>query len=123
MLARGIAGTLILLFPATALGAEAGDAARGERVFQRCYSCHSVDPNEAAKLQGPSLYRIMNWLTKLSRSRKGGLRALLPFFLIALEKNDPRGDQANRRDQQQKADRLGHAFYFLTEYVGKSSEQ
>jgi cytochrome c len=49
-------GSLILL---VALGAEAGDAARGERAFQRCYSCHSVDPNETAKLQGPSLYRIM----------------------------------------------------------------
>ena len=36
-----------------------GDAARGERAFQRCYSCHSVDPSETAKLQGPSLYRIV----------------------------------------------------------------
>jgi len=40
MLARRIAGSLILLFPAAALAAEAGDAARGERAFQRCYSCH-----------------------------------------------------------------------------------
>jgi cytochrome c len=59
MLAWRTAGRLILLFPAAALGAEAGDVARGERAFQRCYSCHSVDPNESAKLQGPSLYRIM----------------------------------------------------------------
>ena len=59
MFARHIAGSLILLFPAAALAAEAGDAGRGERAFQRCYSCHSVDPNETAKLQGPSLYRIM----------------------------------------------------------------
>ena len=36
-----------------------GDAARGERVFQRCYACHSVAPQEPAKLQGPSLYRIV----------------------------------------------------------------
>ena len=36
-----------------------GDSARGERVFQRCFACHSVDPNETAKLQGPSLYRIV----------------------------------------------------------------
>ena len=36
-----------------------GDAARGERAFQRCFACHSVDPNETAKLQGPSLYRII----------------------------------------------------------------
>jgi len=59
MFARHIAGSLILLFPAAALAAEAGDPGRGERAFQRCYSCHSVDPNETAKLQGPSLYRIM----------------------------------------------------------------
>jgi cytochrome c len=35
------------------------DAARGERVFQRCYSCHSVDPGETAKLQGPSLANLV----------------------------------------------------------------
>ena len=28
-------------------------------MFQRCYACHSVDPNERAKLQGPSLYRVI----------------------------------------------------------------
>lgn len=32
---------------------------RGERVFQRCYSCHSVDRNETAKLQGPNLFQIV----------------------------------------------------------------
>ena len=37
----------------------AGNSTRGERAFQRCFACHSVDPNETAKLQGPSLYRIM----------------------------------------------------------------
>lgn len=36
-----------------------GDAARGERVFQRCYSCHSVDPSDKAKLQGPNLFQII----------------------------------------------------------------
>jgi cytochrome c len=36
-----------------------GDAARGARVFQRCYSCHSVDPHETQILQGPSLYRVI----------------------------------------------------------------
>lgn len=36
-----------------------GDVVRGERAFQRCYSCHSVDANETAKLQGPSLFRII----------------------------------------------------------------
>jgi cytochrome c2 len=47
----------VLLVPAPALSN--GDAARGERVFQRCFACHSVDPNEKARLQGPSLYRIV----------------------------------------------------------------
>ena len=28
-------------------------------MFQRCFACHSVDPNEKARLQGPSLYRIV----------------------------------------------------------------
>ncbi len=36
-----------------------GDAQRGERAFQRCFSCHSVDPDEKARLQGPSLYRVL----------------------------------------------------------------
>jgi cytochrome c len=39
--------------------AEDGDAARGQRVFQYCYACHSVDPNEKAQLQGPTLYHII----------------------------------------------------------------
>ena len=32
-----------------------GNAARGQRAFQRCFACHSVDPDEPAKLQGPNL--------------------------------------------------------------------
>lgn len=54
---RALALTIALLGPA-AYAAE-GDAVRGERVFQRCYSCHSVDPYETAKLQGPSLFQIV----------------------------------------------------------------
>jgi cytochrome c len=50
---------LVLLLPIAATAAGPADAVRGERVFQRCYACHSVDPNEKVKLQGPSLYRIM----------------------------------------------------------------
>jgi cytochrome c len=50
---------LLSLLPSTALALD-GDAARGERVFQRCYACHSVDPGEKAKLQGPSLFAILD---------------------------------------------------------------
>jgi cytochrome c len=53
------AAVVASLAPApAALGAE-GDAARGERAFQRCYACHSVDGNESAKLQGPNLAGVV----------------------------------------------------------------
>jgi cytochrome c len=35
-----------------------GDPGRGERVFQYCYSCHSVEPGET-NLQGPNLRGII----------------------------------------------------------------
>ena len=53
-----VPGAMLLLL-CLAESAEPGDAARGERAFQRCYACHSVDPHEATRLQGPSLYRII----------------------------------------------------------------
>ena len=45
--------------PGAAGHAEDGNAARGQRAFQRCFACHSVDPDEPAKLQGPNLSRII----------------------------------------------------------------
>lgn len=47
---------LAALLPAAA--AAAGDPLRGERVFQRCYACHSVDPSEVG-LPGPNLHGIV----------------------------------------------------------------
>ncbi|HEX6014581.1 MAG TPA: c-type cytochrome [Geminicoccaceae bacterium] len=35
-----------------------GDPARGERAFQRCYACHSVDPSETG-LEGPNLHGVV----------------------------------------------------------------
>ena len=55
-----IAGTLFLFIAIDRAAAQDGDAARGERVFQFCFSCHSVDPNEQTQLEGPNLYRILN---------------------------------------------------------------
>jgi cytochrome c len=37
----------------------AGDPGRGERVFQYCYSCHSVERTETQRLQGPNLAGIV----------------------------------------------------------------
>jgi len=38
--------------------ADGGDPVRGETVFQYCYSCHSVQPDEI-NLQGPNLHGIV----------------------------------------------------------------
>lgn len=43
---------------AAALPASAGDPARGERVFQRCYACHSIEPAETG-LPGPNLHGVV----------------------------------------------------------------
>jgi cytochrome c len=56
---RWSAAVVAALVATSASKAADGDATRGERVFQYCFSCHSVDPNEKAQLQGPSLYRIV----------------------------------------------------------------
>ena len=50
---RSLACAALLLSASGPARAE-GDAAQGGRVFQRCYSCHSVNPEER-NLQGPNL--------------------------------------------------------------------
>jgi cytochrome c len=54
-----IASAAVVMSWGRAASPSAGDAVRGERAFQRCYSCHSVTPNEAADLQGPDLYQVV----------------------------------------------------------------
>lgn len=64
------------------LAASAPSAAEGARVFQRCFSCHSVDPAEG-HVQGPNLAGIVgrsagtrpgySYSPALRRARAGGL--------------------------------------------------
>jgi cytochrome c len=54
-LAAALAIAALLVAPAAA----DGDARRGERVFQYCYSCHTVDAADTQALQGPSLVGIV----------------------------------------------------------------
>lgn len=49
----------LLLASATSEAIAEDDAKRGERVFQRCYACHSVVPGEVEGLQGPNLRGIV----------------------------------------------------------------
>ena len=53
-----IAGAFVLAALQAPPAAAEGDRARGERVFQRCYACHSVDPSEAG-LEGPNLHGVV----------------------------------------------------------------
>lgn len=62
MKAAAAAGLLLLL----ATVAAQADAVRGERVFQRCYSCHEVE-DDAPKLPGPHLKGVVG--------RRAGARA------------------------------------------------
>lgn len=57
---RRIVGALILGFAPLAAdpGNAWGDPVRGERVFQRCYACHSVVEGET-NLQGPNLRGVI----------------------------------------------------------------
>jgi len=52
------AGALLLGISVFGARADGGDPVRGEKVFQYCYSCHSVQPGEA-NLQGPNLHGIV----------------------------------------------------------------
>lgn len=52
-----ISGAAMILLSG-ARATEPGDATRGQRAFQRCYACHSVEPDEG-HLQGPNLFRIL----------------------------------------------------------------
>ena len=56
---RLLAAALGMLLVSAAGSAQEGDAVRGERAFQRCFACHSVDPDEPAKLEGPNLANIL----------------------------------------------------------------
>ena len=51
---RAAAGGLVLLTLLPAARPAAGDPVRGERVFQRCYACHSVTASDE-RLSGPNL--------------------------------------------------------------------
>jgi cytochrome c2 len=54
------AGLAVAAFALAAAAAArpAGDVRRGERAFQKCYSCHSVQPGEDG-LSGPNLRGIV----------------------------------------------------------------
>jgi len=100
-----------------------GDATRGERIFQYCFSCHSVDPNERTQLEGPSLYRIVgrptaslpgfNYSDAMKKRGRDGLKWDAPTLNAYIA--DPqavvpgtRMSAAPLRDEQQRADLIAY---------------
>jgi cytochrome c len=73
-----VALTLILVSTSTARA----DPVRGERVFQRCYACHSVVAGED-KLPGPNLRRVLG--------RRAGTLAGFAFSPAMIEAGAVRG--------------------------------
>lgn len=73
---------VLVLMSVASARAQDGDARRGEAVFQRCYSCHAVDPAEGG-LQGPNLHGVVGraagafggfeYSEALKAARTGGL--------------------------------------------------
>ena len=53
-----MAGAALVTILHTGAAAFAGDPARGEVVFQKCYACHSVAPDETG-LPGPNLAGVV----------------------------------------------------------------
>jgi len=100
-----------------------GDAVRGERIFQYCFSCHSVVPNEQTQLEGPSLYRIVgrpaaslpgfNYSDAMKKRGRDGLKWDAPTLNAYIA--DPqaivpgtRMSAAPLRDEQQRADLIAY---------------
>jgi cytochrome c len=55
----GVVAALIVGLSATAASAQAGDAVKGERVFNtQCKACHTLGPG-GSTATGPNLYRII----------------------------------------------------------------
>ena len=48
----------LLLGAAAAAGTSSKSLSRGERAYQKCSSCHALEPG-AGKLEGPGLHRIV----------------------------------------------------------------
>jgi cytochrome c len=102
--------------------ADGGDPVLGEKVFQYCYSCHSVQPDEA-NLQGPSLYGIVGRriasqegfsyspaLRAFAQQEERWSEALLERYLTAPYKLVPKTSMAfpGVEAQDERADLIGY---------------
>jgi cytochrome c len=101
---------------------EGGDPARGEKLFQYCYSCHSVQPDET-NLEGPNLRGILRReiasqagfayspaLRAFARQEERWSEALLDRFLAAPYRLVPKTRMAfpGMEAQDERADLIAY---------------
>jgi cytochrome c len=104
---------------AAAAAAPRGDPVRGERAYQKCYSCHAIEPGE--EYSGPSLHNLVGRriasepgfayspaLRALAAREKRWTPALLDRFMADPDKVAPRSTMTffGIRNPQERADVL-----------------
>jgi cytochrome c len=62
-----LAASAVLLLALSAAAAPAGEPQRGERAYQKCYSCHAVEPGNY-DTSGPNLHAIVGRRIAAQRS-------------------------------------------------------
>ena len=128
-LARRVSSVAVLTCLASATATAAGDPRRGEKVFQKCYACHSVEPGEV-NLPGPNLAGIIGRaiaaeagfdyspaLRDLATREKVWTADLLDRFVAAPEEVAP-GTQMSFPGLAKAADRAD-----LLAYLGSASDR
>jgi len=100
-----------------------GDWVRGERAFQRCFACHSINPAESARLEGPTLFKVVgrpaaavpgyDYSPALRETARSGLvwdAAALDRYLADPEEAVPgtRMSAPPLRDAQERADLIAY---------------
>jgi cytochrome c len=113
---------IVLSIMTTGALAEGGDPVRGEKLFQYCYSCHSVRPDET-NLEGPNLrgvvgrriaaedgYAYSPALRAFARQEERWSEALLERFLAAPYRIVPKTRMAfpGMEAQDERADLIAY---------------
>ena len=116
---------LVLSVVTTGVLAQGGDPIRGEKLFQYCYSCHSVQPDET-NLEGPNLRGILGReiasqegyayspaLRAFARQEERWSEALLDRFLAAPYRLVPKTRMAfpGLEAQDESADLIAYLRY------------
>lgn len=117
------ASTLAILSALPLAGAQAQDAAAGQRVFAQCRACHAVPAADARNMVGPNLYNVVGrqagqvqgfrYSANMTQLAQGGLtwdEANLRRYLANPKDVVPQGTMAfpGIRNEQQLTDLIAY---------------